>query len=126
MEFTSNRAFGEVVEELEAVLELHTDLQTTIQLQPLFDPGWFENKVRNKVHQLQLSTITGSEHEGFKTLSRLTKLHQKLAAVSLGDYHEQIAMAVVRQKIFLSDEVEAVTVRPSSYQLNCLLAESHQ
>ncbi|KAL8751373.1 MAG: hypothetical protein Q9184_006090 [Pyrenodesmia sp. 2 TL-2023] len=108
MESTTNHAFGEVVEELEAILTLHTDLQTTIQLQPLFDPEWFENKVRNKVHQLQLSTMNGSELETLKKLSRLAKLHKKLAEVGFGDFHEQIAMAVVRLKIFLNADVDAV------------------
>lgn len=115
MQSTNNRVFGEVVEELEAVLELHADLQNTVQLQTLFDPEWFENKVRNKVHQLQLSTINGSELEGLKTLSRLAKLHRKLAEVGFGDYHEHMAMAVVRQKIFLNENTEEVKVRPKNY-----------
>lgn len=111
MASTSNRAFGEVVEELEAVLELHADLQTAVAIHPLFEPEWFENKVRSKAHQLQLSTINGSELEGLRTPSRLAKLHPKLSGMGFGDFHEEIAMAVVRQKIFLSDgDVETVKV----------------
>ncbi len=108
---TGNRTFGEIIEELEAVLELYTDLQTIVELQPLFDAEWFESKVRKKVHQLPPSTINGSELEGLRTLSRLAKLHQKLAGMGLGDFHEEISMAVIRQKIFLNDkDVETLKV----------------
>ncbi|KAL8903040.1 MAG: hypothetical protein Q9207_004197 [Kuettlingeria erythrocarpa] len=91
----SERAFGEIVEELEAVLELYTDLQTAIGIQSLFESEWLENKVRTKVHQ------PGPQRSMDRNL-------RKLAGMGFGDFHEEISMAVIRQKIFLNGDVKMV------------------
>ncbi|KAL8644972.1 MAG: hypothetical protein Q9210_006975 [Variospora velana] len=96
-----SRPLSEILEELEAILDLRKQLEKNTQLQPLFSPQWFERALSVRAQKLESAMVSVQTIDGLENLSLLVKLHFELMQWDFHGLNDQITTAINLQKVHL-------------------------
>lgn len=108
---TGGRPLGEVLQELDGIIKLRQELQTNVELQPLFTPEWFASKIRNKVRELEGSSVDMTMVGGLNNLALLVRLHRILMGKGFTDLYDRLTAAINVQKSYVDCETDIAKVR---------------
>ncbi|KAL9018094.1 MAG: hypothetical protein Q9185_004627 [Variospora sp. 1 TL-2023] len=101
MESKESRPLTEILDELEAILDLRKQLERNTQLQPLFSHQWFERTLSVRAQELESAMVSRQKIDGLENLSLLVKLHIELMQWDFHGLNDQITTAINLQKAHL-------------------------
>lgn len=104
MRLMKSRGFGDVLAEVEAILDINKELESQPDKHAVIDPLWMDHILSSQLMELENSDISGPMIQGLDHLKRLLRVQRYLIGKNMSDMVHPVTLALVRQKAALESQ----------------------